>query len=92
MNKSLIIGLASAAVVGAAVAAAQDAKAPAGAPDAPSSAAGAAFGGPRSSMGMMDEQMRKMQALHERMMKASTPAERQKLMDESRQASTKAWA
>jgi hypothetical protein len=35
-------------------------------------------------MGQMDEHMRKMQALHDRMMSAATPEERQKLMEEQR--------
>ena len=37
-----------------------------------------------SPMGQMDEHMKKMQALHERMMSATTPEERQKVMDEQR--------
>jgi hypothetical protein len=35
-------------------------------------------------MDRMDEQMRKMQSLHDRMMGATTPEERQKVMDEQR--------
>ena len=36
-------------------------------------------------MAQMDERMKKMQALHEKMMSATTPEERQKVMDEQRQ-------
>ena len=36
------------------------------------------------AMRTMDEHMKKMQSLHERMAKASTPDERQKLMEEAR--------
>ena len=35
-------------------------------------------------MGQMDEHMKKMQALHEKMASATTPEERQKVMDEQR--------
>ena len=35
-------------------------------------------------MGQMEEQMRKMQSLHDRMMGATTPEERQKVMSEQR--------
>jgi len=41
---------------------------------------------PRSAMPRMDEQMKKMQALHDRMASAATPEERQKLMAENRKA------
>ncbi len=37
-----------------------------------------------SPMGQMDEHMKTMQALHNRMMSATTPEERQKVMDEQR--------
>lgn len=36
------------------------------------------------TMRQMDEHMKRMQSLHERMMQASTPEERQKVMDEAR--------
>ena len=36
-------------------------------------------------MGQMDEHMKKMQALHEKMASAPTPEERQKLMEDQRQ-------
>ena len=37
-----------------------------------------------SPMGQMDEHTKNMQALHERMMNATTPEERKKVMDEQR--------
>jgi hypothetical protein len=37
-----------------------------------------------SQMGQMDEHMKKMQTLHEKMVSASSPEERQKVMDEQR--------
>jgi hypothetical protein len=37
-----------------------------------------------SQMGQMDEHMKKMQALHEKMVSAASPEQRQKLMDEQR--------
>jgi hypothetical protein len=62
---------------------AQDTKAPAPSP-------GVAATQPRPSMntgspmGQMDEHMKNMQTLHDRMMSATTPEERQKVMDEQR--------
>lgn len=38
-----------------------------------------------NQMGQMDEYMKKMQALHDKMMSATTPEERQKVMGEQRQ-------
>ena len=62
---------------------AQDAKVPAPIPTAmaPQSGAPMSMSNP---MGQMDEHMKKMQALHERMASATTPEERQKVMDEQR--------
>ena len=40
----------------------------------------------KSGIAQMDEQRKKMQALHERMASATTPEERQKLMEEHRKA------
>jgi len=39
----------------------------------------------KAQMGEMDAHMKRMQALHEKMASATTPEERQKLMDEQRQ-------
>jgi hypothetical protein len=38
----------------------------------------------QSPMGQMDERMKRMQIMHEKVMSATTPEERQKLMDEQR--------
>jgi hypothetical protein len=57
---------------------------------APAKNSGATAMPPRSSMkmgdqmGQMDEHMKKMQALHDKMTTATTPEERQKVMDEQR--------
>ncbi|MBK7745262.1 MAG: hypothetical protein IPI40_17215 [Betaproteobacteria bacterium] len=40
--------------------------------------------GAQSPMGQMDERMKGMQIMHEKVMSATTPEERQKLMDEQR--------
>jgi hypothetical protein len=76
MNRLLAFGLSAAVLFAGAVALAQDAKAPgtssqAAAPSMP-------------MMAQMDEHMKKMQALHDKMMNAVTPEERQKAMEEAR--------
>jgi len=59
-------------------------------PKAPTSSRSATATQPRASMttsspmGQMDEHTKSMQALHDRMMSATTPEERQKVMDEQR--------
>ena len=81
MNKPLIaiLGMAALLTVGATLA--QDAKAPAQAPKAsqPATATDA-----KAQMAGMDEHMKKMQGLHDKMMSATTPEERQKAMEEAR--------
>ena len=81
MNKPLIaiLGMAALLTVGATLA--QDAKAPAQAPKAsqPATATDA-----KAQMAGMDEHMKKMQALHDKMTSATTPEERQKAMEEAR--------
>ena len=62
---------------------AQDAKAPASNPSATATQSGSSMN--MSSQREMDEHMRKMKALHEKMTSATTPEERQKVMDEQRQ-------
>ena len=60
---------------------AQDAKAPGSKPNVTAPHAGPSMN-MESQMGQMDEHMRKMQALHEKLATARTPEERQKLMHE----------
>jgi hypothetical protein len=78
MKKLLAFGFGVAMLFAGAVALSQDAKAP--------GASGKAATAPSSmpTMAQMDEHMKKMQALHEKMMDAATPEERQKAMDEAR--------
>ena len=77
MKKSLAWVIGAVVLCFGAVALAQDAKAPA--------PGGKAAATPSMSMMMqMDEHMKKMQALHDRMMGATTPEERQKVMEEAR--------
>lgn len=74
MKQSLAIGLGAAVLFAGVVAMAQDTKAP--------GAGGKAAAAPSMPMmAQMDEHMKKMQALHDRMMGAATPAERQKAME-----------
>ena len=81
MNKSLIAVLGIAVVLAAGASVAQEAKAPV----PPTKAAQAASGvDTKAQMARMDEHMKKMQALHDKMMSATTPEERQKVMDEAR--------
>ena len=83
MKRSVAIAIGTALVLAAGTSLAQDAKAPASNPSATTTQ-------PRSSMntsspmGQMDEHMKTMQALHDRMMSATTPEERQRVMDEQR--------
>ena len=62
---------------------AQTAKAPASNPKAATMQSGSSMN-MSSQMGQMDEHMKTMQALHDRMMSATTPEERQKVMEEQR--------
>jgi hypothetical protein len=80
MNKSHIAVLGAAALLAAGATFAQDAKAP-----APTSKA-AVQPAPGMDAKQMDEQMKKMQALHDKMVSAKTPEERQKLMEEQRKS------
>jgi hypothetical protein len=81
MNKSLIavVGVAVALAVGASLA--QEAKAP---EEAPKATQPASVTDTKVQMARMDEHMKKMQALHDKMMSAATVEERQKAMDEAR--------
>jgi len=84
MKRSLAIAVGAMALLGAGMPLAQDAKAPASTPRATTTTQSGASMSMSSQMGQMDEHMTKMQALHDRMMSATTPEERQKLMDEQR--------
>ena len=77
MKKSLVWVIGAAILFSGAHALAQDAKAP-----APGGTAAASPSMPM--MAQMDEHMKKMQALHDKMMSATTPDERQKAVDEAR--------
>jgi hypothetical protein len=78
MNRLPMFGFAVAMLFTSAVALAQDAKAP--------GTSGKAAAAPSTlTMAQMDERMRKMQSLHERMMGGTTiPEERQKTMEDAR--------
>ena len=83
MKRSFTIAVGAAALLAAGTPLAQDAKAPASKPGAATRPSG-----PSMSMGsqmvQMDEHMRKMPALHDKLMDATTPEERQKAMEEQR--------
>ena len=83
MKKSLAIVVGTTVLLTAGLPLAQEVKAPASNPGAAATQSGSpmAMG---SQMGQMDEHMKKMQALHDKMMSAGTPEERQKVMDEQR--------
>src|SRR5437867_11774687 len=77
MKKLLALGIGASLLFSGAVAMAQDAKAP-----TPGGTPAAAQSMPK--MAQMDEHMKKMQALHDKMMSATTPEDRQKAMEEAR--------
>ena len=81
MKKSLAIVVGAAVLLAAGVPLVQNAKAAAPTAAATQSASTMDMKG---QMGQMDEHMKTMQALHDRMMGASPPEERQKVMDEQR--------
>lgn len=86
MKKSLaaIVGALVLLSASAGVSLAQDAKTPAQNPAAAATQTDPSLnmGG---NMGQLDEHMKRMQALHDRMNSATTPEERQKVKDEQRQ-------
>jgi len=84
MKKALAIAVGTVVLLAAGMPMAQDAKAPASNPNATATQS-ASSTNMSSQMGQMDEHMKKMQALHDKMTSATTPAERQKVMDEQRQ-------
>ena len=83
MRKSLAVVVGTAVLLVAGMPWAQVAKAPASNPGAAATQSGSPLN-TGSPMGQMDEHMKKMQALHDKMMSAGTPEERQKVMDEQR--------
>ena len=83
MKKSLAIAVGTMVLLGAGMPMAQDMKAPASNPNAAAMQSGSSMN-MSSQMGQMDDHMKKMQALHDKMMSANTPEERQKVMDEQR--------
>jgi hypothetical protein len=84
MKKSLAIAVGTVVLLAAGMPMAQDAKAPPSNPNTTGMQSGSAMN-MSSQMGQMDEHMKKMQALHDKMTSATTPEERQKVMDEQRQ-------
>jgi hypothetical protein len=84
MKKSFPIAVGTTLLFAAGLPLAQDTKAPASNPSAATTQPGSSMN-MGSQMGQMDEHMKKMQALHERMATAATPDERQGLMAEQRQ-------
>jgi hypothetical protein len=83
MKKSVAIAIGSALVLVAGMPLAQDAKAPASTPKATATQSLSSTN-MSSQMRQMDDRMKTMQALHDRTMSATTPEERQKVMDEQR--------
>lgn len=77
MKRSLAFGLSAAVLFAGAVALAQD-------PKAPGTSGKAAVAPSMPMMAQMDEHMKRMQGMHDRMMGAKTPEERQKVMEEAR--------
>ena len=84
MKRSLVVVLGTAILLAASATLAQDLKVPAPAGKAavqPSRSMDA-----KAQMEQMDAQMKKMRALHDKMIRAATPDERQKLMEEQHKA------
>ncbi len=86
MKVSITVAVGTVFLLVAGMPLAQDAKAPALNPNAPAMQSGASTNmrGQMGQMGQMDEHMKKMQALHDKMMSAASPDERQKIMGEQR--------
>jgi len=83
MKKSLAIAVGTSVLLAASMPFAQNTNAPASTPSptAMQSGSSMSMGG---QMGQMDEHMKKMQALHDKMTSATSPEERQKVMEEQR--------
>ena len=83
MKKTFAIAVGTAVLLAAGMPLAQNTKAPVSNPSPTTMQSGSSMN-MGSQMGQMDEHMKKMQALHEKMVSASSPEERQKVMDEQR--------
>jgi len=83
MKKSLAIAVGTLVLLAAGMPLAQETKVPASNPNAAATQSGSSMN-MSSQMGQMDEHMKTMQALHGKMMSATTPEERQKVMEEQR--------
>ena len=83
MKKSLAIAVGTIVLLAAGMPLAQDMKAPASNTNATTTQSGSSTN-MSSQMAQMDAHMKTMQALHDRMTSATTPEERQKVMDEQR--------
>ncbi len=83
MKRTFAIAVGTAVLLAAGMPMAQNTKAPASNsnPTAMQPSPSMSMG---SQMGQMDEHMKTMQALHDKMMSATTPEDRQKVMDEQR--------
>ena len=81
MKNTFAIAVGTAVLLAAGMPLAQNTKAPASNPNSTADHSGQSMtmGGP---MGQMDEHMKKMQALHEKLTSAGSPEERRKLMDQ----------
>ena len=83
MKRSFAVAVGAVALLAAGMPLAQDTKAPASKPGATATQSEPSMS-MSSEMGQMDEHMKNMHALHDRMMSATTPEERQKAMEEQR--------
>ena len=83
MKKSLALAVGTVVLLAAGMPLAQNAKAGASNPNAAAMQSGSSMN-MGSQMGQMDDRMTKMQALHDKMTSATTPEERQTVMDEQR--------
>ncbi len=83
MKKSLAIAVGTVVLLAAGMPMAQNTKSPVSTPNptAMQSGSSMSMGG---QMGQMDEHIKKMQALHDKMTSATSPEERQKVMDDQR--------
>ncbi len=81
MNKLFAIAVGAVVSLGVGATLAQEAKV--ASPKAATTQAATAMGA-QSPMAQMDERMKRMQVMHEKVLSATTPEERQKLMDEQR--------
>ena len=84
MKRSIVVVFAAAILLVTGATFAQDIKVPP--PTGRAAVQPARSMGAKAQMEQMDEQMKKMRALHERMIRATTPDERQQLMDEQHRA------